>query len=116
MLSFADMILSHCIRYFFLFTFIVRILPAQQTNGTQSSISDSLNVRPLGSTPSSVTLASATNPAVFGQAVTLTATVSPSNASGSVTFFDGIVPFGVRKVNSGQAVLTGPCRRPGYAP
>ena len=100
------MILAHCVRYFFLFTLIVGILPAQQTIGTQSSISEALTVHPLGSTPSSLLLASSANPAVFGQGITLTATVSPSNASGSVTFFDGVVPLGVRKINSGQAVLT----------
>ena len=37
-------------------------------------------------TPTSVTLKSSLNPAGFGQTVTLTATVSPANASGTVIF------------------------------
>ena len=44
------------------------------------------------------------NPSVFGQPVTLTATVS--GAIGKVTFYDGVTVLGVSPVSSGQATLT----------
>jgi uncharacterized protein YjdB len=40
----------------------------------------------LSAASSSITLTSSTNPSVFGRAVALTATVTPSTATGSVTF------------------------------
>ena len=40
-------------------------------------------------------LASDINPTKFGQAVTLTATISPNNGTGSVEFFDGATSIGV---------------------
>jgi hypothetical protein len=52
---------------------------------------------------SSVALSTSANPSVFGASVTLTATVTPSNATGKVTFYDGAVLLGVRQVSGGQA-------------
>src|SRR5262249_18495895 len=43
-------------------------------------------------TNTTTTLASSVNPATFGQTMTLTATVSPSVATGTVTFLDGATP------------------------
>jgi hypothetical protein len=56
-------------------------------------------------------LASSTNPSVFGQAVTLTATVSPAGGggvpSGTVTFMDGSSSLGSTPLDgSGHAALT----------
>src|SRR5208337_4043616 len=59
-----------------------------------------------GLTPSSVTLVSSANPSQLGQAVTLTATVSPSSATGLVTFYDGTTMLGTQPLISGQAELT----------
>jgi uncharacterized protein (TIGR03437 family) len=42
-----------------------------------------------GMPPSTTTLTSSPNPSTFGQSVTLTATVSPTAATGTVTFYDG---------------------------
>jgi uncharacterized protein YjdB len=55
---------------------------------------------------SGITLASSSNPSIFGQSVTLTAAVSPTPAGGSVTFYDGTAILGTRALVSGQAKLT----------
>lgn len=57
---------------------------------------------------SSVTLAVSPTPPAFGRNTTLTATVSPSSVTGSVTFFDGISILGTSPVVSGTASLTTP--------
>jgi hypothetical protein len=44
--------------------------------------------------------------ATLGQAVTLTAAVSPSTATGAVTFYDGVTMLGKSAVSGGQAALT----------
>lgn len=62
--------------------------------------------------PTTVTsVASSANPAVFGQAVTLTATVSPTSSgsgtpTGTVTFSDGSTTLGSEPLTNGQATLT----------
>jgi hypothetical protein len=55
--------------------------------------------------PSSFTLSSTPNPSEFGALVTLTATVSPSSATGTVTFYDGVTILGDAPVLSGVATL-----------
>ncbi len=45
-------------------------------------------------------------PATLGQPVTLTATVSPASATGSVTFQDGSTTLGTAYLNSGVATVT----------
>jgi hypothetical protein len=52
-----------------------------------------------------VTMMSSPNPSKFGQAVTLTATVT-SGATGKVTFYDGTTILGVSTLTSGQAMLS----------
>jgi hypothetical protein len=56
------------------------------------------------------TLASSSNPSVFGQMVTFTATVTPSSGSGTptgmVTFTDGAATLGSSALNGGVATLT----------
>ena len=56
--------------------------------------------------PSATTLSAAPNPAVFGTLVTLTATVTPAGATGTVTFYDGATVLGVAPVLSGVATFT----------
>ncbi len=41
------------------------------------------------SNPSTITLVSSANPSVYGHAVTFTASVSPTTATGKVTFYSG---------------------------
>jgi len=54
----------------------------------------------------SVTLASSTNPATYGQSITLTAAISPSSATGKVTFYDGTNILGIVPVSGGLATFT----------
>ena len=56
--------------------------------------------------PTTTTLSVSPNPAVFGSLVTLTATVSPSSAIGTVTFYSGTTVLGVISVSSGIAIFT----------
>src|ERR1039457_1513547 len=66
-----------------------------------------------------VTLATSPNPSVFGAPVVLTATVTPSNATGRVTFYDGVTLLGTKPLSAGTASIftvllpAGPCRRRG---
>jgi hypothetical protein len=54
---------------------------------------------------SSVALTSAPNPSVYLSSATLTATITPSTALGTVQFFEGVNPLGSATVTSGSAVL-----------
>lgn len=67
-------------------------------------------VQTVSAAPSTTTLASATNPSVYGQPVTVTAAVTGAGAvrpTGTVTFFDGATPLGSRTLDAGaQATLT----------
>ncbi len=54
----------------------------------------------------SVVLTSSLNPSYFGQAVTFTATVTPSAATGTMTFSAGLNTEGVAAVTGGVATLT----------
>lgn len=56
--------------------------------------------------PSTVTVSSSANPSVYGSAVTLTATVTPSTATGLVTFYDGVTVLGTSALASGQATFS----------
>jgi hypothetical protein len=59
----------------------------------------------LGAEPSNITLTSSEPTAKFGHAVTLTAVVSPSGATGEVTFYDGANVLEVEPLANGQATL-----------
>ena len=53
-----------------------------------------------------ITLSTAADHVTFGQPVTFTATISPSDATGKVTFFDGVTVLGTEPLANGQAALT----------
>jgi hypothetical protein len=55
-------------------------------------------------TSTSITISS--NPAIFGQPVTLTATVAPPTATGRVTFYDHANFLGVAPLSNGTAAFT----------
>jgi MYXO-CTERM domain-containing protein len=60
-------------------------------------------------TPTTTTVASSVNPSLFGQSITLTATVTSGEGTptGSVEFFDGVTSLGTRTLNgAGQASLS----------
>jgi Bacterial Ig-like domain (group 3)/Bacterial Ig-like domain (group 2) len=50
-----------------------------------------------------VALASSKNPSTYGSTVTFTATISPSSATGTVTFKDGTTTLGTGTISSGKA-------------
>ena len=51
------------------------------------------------------TLTTSANPAAVGQQITLTATVSPSSATGSVSFYDNSTLLGTGNLNGGTATF-----------
>jgi len=53
--------------------------------------------------PESDSLISSPNPSTSGQAASLTATVTPHAAPGSVQFFDGATPLGAANPSGGAA-------------
>src|SRR5580698_4701967 len=57
----------------------------------------------FGKTDTSVSLSSSLNPSTYGNSVTFTATVTPSAATGTVTFKNGSVVMGTGTISSGQA-------------
>jgi hypothetical protein len=59
----------------------------------------------VNKTAVSVGLTSSPNPAVLGTAVTFTATVTPSAATGTVQFLDGTTALGLASVTAGAATL-----------
>jgi hypothetical protein len=73
-----------------------------------SSTSSSLTQTVTGGTGATTTaLTSSLNPSAYGQQVTFTATVSPSGASGTVTFMDGGSTLGTAALDaSGVATLS----------
>lgn len=60
---------------------------------------------PAGKSASTTGLASSANPSVFGQPVTLTTTVTPATATGTVTFLDGATNIGTKTLSGGVATL-----------
>ncbi len=56
----------------------------------------------LGAAVTGVALTSSFNPSIFGQSVTLTATVSPATATGTVTFYEGSLPLASGSLSGGM--------------
>src|SRR5205823_2903648 len=57
-------------------------------------------------TTTTVTFSVDPNPAILGQPVTITATVSPGAATGTVTFYDGATQLGTGTLSGGKATYT----------
>jgi hypothetical protein len=60
----------------------------------------------VAQTASTVSLFSSPNPGTYGAAITITATVTPSSATGRVTFYDGATVLGDSAISGGQALFT----------
>ena len=60
----------------------------------------------LAKTNTTTMLASSANPSTYASSVTFTATVSPSAATGTVTFKDGSTTLGTGTLSSGKATYT----------
>jgi hypothetical protein len=74
-----------------------------ELNTSNDTASDAATVLPQAA----VSLNSTANPSVYNQALTLTATVSPAAATGTVSFLDGSTLLGIAPVVSGSAMLPG---------
>ena len=70
---------------------------------TSASLSQVVNQALAATT---TTVKSCPNPSTYGQSVKFTATVSPSAATGTVTFYDGSTVLGTVKLSHGSASLT----------
>lgn len=68
--------------------------------------STSLTFPEIVNSPTSTTIASSPNPSSFNQAVTLTATLSPSSAPNGIQFYDGNTALGTALPTNGTATLT----------
>jgi hypothetical protein len=77
--------------------------PDDMANFTTVTGTVTVTVSPAGTT---ITLDSSANPSLVGDAVTLTATVSSSAASGTVTFKDGVTTLGTGALSDGLATFT----------
>lgn len=74
-------------------------------NNTSGSTSAPLT-QTVGKGTASVALTSSVNPSTLGQAVVLTAKVTPSTATGVVQFLDGATSIGTAALSGGAATLT----------
>jgi hypothetical protein len=71
-------------------------------NGTYPSSTSPVLTQVVNGSASTTTLASNFNPSTFGSGVTLTGTVSPSSATGTVTFKDGSTTLGTATLGHGS--------------
>ena len=79
---------------------------AANPNDTIFSPNQSGMIQVVG-TPTTTALASSGSPsAVYGSPLTLTATVTPSSATGTVTFYDGAIWLGTNGLVAGVATLS----------
>lgn len=76
-------------------------------NGTRTNVfTFSYNANGVVQTPTTTALSLSANPTTYGNSVTLTAIVTPSAATGSVTFEDGASVLGTSPLSSGSATYT----------
>lgn len=75
-------------------------------DGTNAPSDSAALIETVRAVATTTTLTASTPAATSGQAVTLTATVSPPTAVGAVTFFDGKLAIGTVMVTDGTASLT----------
>jgi hypothetical protein len=73
------------------------------TNDATSTSSEL--VQHVNALTTTTSVASSLNPSLSDQQVTLTATISPSTATGTVTFYDGATSLGTGSLSSGTATL-----------
>lgn len=57
-------------------------------------------------TPATVSLSASANPSIFGQPVTLSASVTPPQATGRIVFYDGSTVLGGANLTNGNASVT----------
>jgi uncharacterized protein (TIGR03437 family) len=67
----------------------------------------------VGQTSTSIAITSSVNPSALGQAVTLSALVTPAQATGEVTFYDGTAVLGTSALLNGNSVISAILLAPG---
>ena len=60
----------------------------------------------FGQNSTTIRLASSKNPSVFGQPIILSAVVTPAQAAGKVTFYDGTTILGMATLSNGSATIS----------
>lgn len=75
-------------------------------NNSSVSVAVAQAVNTVSKTSTTTVVASSLNPSTSGQSVIFTATVSPSSATGTVTFLDGTSTLGSSILSNGKATLT----------
>jgi hypothetical protein len=70
-------------------------------SGTSTALAQTIN-----KTNTTVTLASSANPSAYGSSVTFTAAVTPTTATGTVTFTDGSTALGTGAISAGKATFS----------
>ncbi len=76
------------------------------TNTTDYTTATGLVQLVVNSATTTVTLTSSPNPSAYGALVIFTATVSPSTATGTITFTDGSTPLGTVTISNGTATYS----------
>jgi hypothetical protein len=84
----------------------VTTVTAQYGGDANYSGSNSAGLAQKVLVPTTTSLTSSLNPSTFGNSVTLTATVTPSNTTGTVQFFNGSTLLGSASLSGGRAILT----------
>jgi hypothetical protein len=82
---------------------LAAIYGGDTNNMASTSATLTQTVRPSNTT---TTLTSSANPSSYGQSVTLTVTLSPASATGSITFQDGTTALGSSNLGNGTATFT----------
>ncbi len=75
---------------------------SNDNSSVSGAVSQTVNANKANTT---VAVASSLNPSPLGQLVTLTARISPSSATGTITFLDGPAALGSSTVSSGSAAF-----------
>jgi hypothetical protein len=76
------------------------------SGATSAVLSQKVNATGTLRKDTSMTVSSGTNPSMYGNSVTLRATVSPSAATGNVTFYDGSKVLGIAGLSGGAAAFS----------
>ena len=84
---------------------ITAVYGGSSTYATSTSSAIAITVTAVGTTSSSTSLSVSTTATTVGASVTLTAQVTPSAATGSITFYNGTTSLGTATVTSGIATL-----------
>jgi cellulase/cellobiase CelA1 len=85
---------------------IAAVYAGSSTYATSTSSAVSISVTSSSPTATTTALSSSTTSTTTGTSVTLTAAVSPSAATGAVTFYDGTTSLGTGTLSSGVATLS----------